>query len=232
LFVNEIASLSPSERFNSVIEGLFSDVQSRLANGWFPEALAERLTIILIWRRLRRMSRRFAAIMARYRAGTLPEAGAEAGSGPARTAAVRPAGAPRVREPSRRLGWVIHAVSWFVWGRHYQMEEMLEVPETAEMVADAPEFGSVLRPMCRMLAVKQPAWLRLPRRPRKPRKRVKKMFPPAPEWVVNRPGAIFKPDGSVWERFGASAMFGKGSWRSLEQAQKHDPPQRIWPPVH
>jgi hypothetical protein len=66
--VNEVARLSPSERFNSLIEGVFSDVQTKLADGFFPEALARRSLIILIWRRMRR---RFADIMARFQAGTL-----------------------------------------------------------------------------------------------------------------------------------------------------------------
>ncbi len=222
-----MASLSPSERFNSLIEGLRSDVRYRLAGGWFPEALAERVPIILLWRRLRRLSRRFHAIMAKYRAGAVPEAV----SATPRAAAARPAGSPRAKKLSQRFGWVIYAVYWFVWGRRYEMEEMLEIPETAVMVGDAPEFGSVFRPMCQMLHVKPPEWLRLARRARKPRPSRAIKHPPAPEWMLKDPQAIHKPDGTVWMRFGGSAMGGKGTWRSLEEAQKYDRPRRIWPPV-
>jgi hypothetical protein len=226
-FVNDTARLSPPERFNSLIEGLFSDVATRAANPWFSLALVELVLIKLIWRRLRRMSRRFAAIMVRFRAGTLPQAGTlpEAGSAPRNPAAAPTAGSPRPHEPWRPLGWVIHAVSWFVWVRHYELEEMLEDPETAAQVAGAPQLGRVLRPLCRMLAVKPPAWLRLPRRAR----RGVVEHPPAPDWLVNEPGAELRADGSVWMRVGASTLWKPGCGQTLEEAQKFDKPVRIWP---
>ena len=184
-----------------------------------PGALVERALIKLIWRRLRRMSRRFAAILARLRAGAPPEAG----RAPRLAAAARAAG-PRPQPPSR-LGWVIHAVSWFVWNRHYELEDMLEDPQTAPLVEAAPELGRVLRPLCRMLAVKPPAWLRLPRRERP---RVEK-FPPAPEWLVNEPGAELRADGTVWMRLGASRHWKPGGGQTLAQALRIDRPVRIWP---
>ena len=214
-------TLSPADRFTRIVEGLFADITTRATNPWFPLAVVELALIKLIWRRLRRMSRRFAAIMAQLRAGTLPEAG----SAPERPAAARPAGSPRSREPWRCFGWVIYAVSWFVWNRHYELEEMLEDPETATQVAAAPQLGSVLRPMCQMLAVKPPAWLRLPRRAR----RVVERFPPAPDWLVNAPGAELRADGTVWMRLGASTHWRPGCGQTLEEAQKFDPPVRIWP---
>jgi hypothetical protein len=231
LFVNDSARLSPPERFNSLIEGLFNDVRTRATNEWFPLLPAQLVLIKLIWRRLRRMSRRFAAILARFRAGTLAQAGPqagtppEAGSAPRSPAAAPTAGSPRPHEPSRRSGWVIHAVSWFVMMRHYELEEMLEDPEMAAQVAGAPQLGSVLRPLCRMLDVKPPAWLRLPRRARPS---VVK-FPPAPDWLVNEPGAELRADGSVWMRLGASNHWRPGFGQTLEEAQKFDPPVRIWP---
>jgi hypothetical protein len=222
------ASNTLTDRFNSLMEGLFTDITTRAANPWFPLAVVELALIKLIWRRLRRMSRRFAAIMAELRAGGLaagrlaagpvPEAGSEA----RRPAAARSSGP---QEPWRCFGWVIHAVSWFVWNRHYELEEMLEDPETAAKVAEAPQLGRVLRPLCRMLAVKPPDWLRLPRRARPP---VVK-FPPAPDWLVNEPGAELRADGSVWMRLGASNHWRPGFGQTLEEAQKFDPPVRIWP---
>jgi hypothetical protein len=103
---------------------------------------------------------------------------------------------------------------------------MLEAPETPPLVTDAPQLGSVLRPMCQMLAVKPPAWLRLPRRPR-PSRAVK--HPPPPDWLVNEPGAILKPDNSVWMRLGASTLWKPGCGQTLEEAQRFDYPRRIWP---
>jgi len=221
-FVNDIARLSPPERFNCLVEGMFSDVATRAANGWFPLLPVELALIKLIWRRLRRMSRRFAAILAQFRAGALVQAGTLP-----EAAAVRPAGSPRPREPWRRFGWVIYAVSWFVWVRHYELEEMLEDPETVALVAAAPQAGSVLRPLCQMLAVKPPDWLRLPLRPR--RRVVKPPPPAAPDWLVNEPGAMLRSDGSVWMRLGASTKWRPGTPETLEEAQKYDPPVKIWP---
>jgi len=239
LFVNDTARLSPPERFNSLIDGLFSDITTRATNVWFPLGLAELALIKLIWRRLRRMSRRFAAIMDHYRAGTLAQVGAQVGaqaapapdSEPPPATADEPApdpaaGSTRPHQPSRRSGWVIHAVSYFVMMRHHELVEMLEDPETPALVAAAPQLGSVLRPLCHMLAVKLPAWLRLPHRARHRGPK----FPPAPDWVVNQPGAILHADGSVWQRWGASTLWRPGDPGTLEQAQKFDRPRRIWPP--
>ncbi len=196
--------------------------------GGFPDVLAERVPIILLWRRLRRLSRRFHAIMAKYRAGAVPEAV----SATPRAAAARPVGSVRAKKLSQRFGWAIYAVSWFVWGRRYEMEEMLEIAETAEMVADAPEFGRVFRPLCQMLHVKPPVWLKLPRRerkPRKPRPSRAVVHPPAPDFILNDPAVIIKPDGTVWKRFGCSTTWLAGCGRTFEEAQKMDRPQKIWP---
>jgi hypothetical protein len=220
LFVNETARLSPPDRFNSLIEGLFGDMTTRAANGSVEWPL-NLVLIKLIWRRLRRMSRRFAAILARLQAGTLVEARRAPGR------AARTAGSWRWVGLSQCSGWVIHAVSWFVMMRHYELEEMLEDPETAALVAEAPQLGSVLRPLCRMLAVTPPAWLKLPRRARAPR--VAKTIPPAPEWLLEGPHKVVRADGSVWMHLGSSTHWKPGDELTLEQARKFDPPIRIWP---
>jgi len=77
-----------------------------------------------------------------------------------------------------------------------------------------------------MMGVRKPAWLRLPRRAR-PRCVV--THPPAPDWLVNEPGAMLRSDGSVWMRMGASTHWRPGHPGTLEEAQKFDPPVRIWP---
>ena len=236
--MTDLTRLSPPERFNSLIEGLFSDVVTKLTHNCAEWPLNKPL-ITLIWRRLHRMSRRFAAILARLHAGALPEATtppapASAPDDPAADPAAdpvsppRPAAAPRPPGPSQRLGWVIHAVSYFVLMRHYELQELLEDPETEALVARAPELGRILRPLCRMLNVKPLPWLALPRRPR-PRRVV--THPPAPEWLKHEPGAICKPDGTIWMRQGASTKWRETDlprW-TLEEAQKFDRPVRIWP---
>ena len=62
LFVTAIIRISPSERFNGLLEALFNDVRTKATNPWFPLALVELAVIKLIWRQLQRMSRRAAAI--------------------------------------------------------------------------------------------------------------------------------------------------------------------------
>jgi hypothetical protein len=60
------------------------------------------------------------------------------------------------------------------------------------------------------------------------RRKVEK-FPPAPDWLVAEPGAILKPDGTVWMRFGASRTWNPKCGHTLEAALKFDPPIKIWP---
>jgi hypothetical protein len=47
---------------------------------------------------------------------------------------------------------------------------MLQDPEARALAEAAPQAGRLFRPLCHMLGLDQPEWLRLPKRPRKPRK--------------------------------------------------------------
>ena len=225
-----IIELPLSDRFSFLIKGLLSDVVAEVPMGWVAKPL-----IKLLWWRLRRMSARFAAIMAQYQAGTLPAPAARRSPAPAAPADAsgppaepRPAARPRPLELPRRVGWVAQKIYGAeVWAG--QLKEMLADPRLPAAVADAPQLGGVLRPMCRMMGVKKPAWLRLPRRPRRARPRRVVTHPPPPDWLVNEPGAMLRADGTVWMRFGASTMWRPGHGETLEEAQKFDPPVRIWP---
>ena len=225
-----IIDIPLTDRFSYLIKGLLTDVVAVVTTGWIPVPLVK-----LLWWRLRRMSTKFTAIMAQYHAGTLPPprparvrpAPADPAANPDPPPAPPPSPAPRSLDLPRRVGWVIqniHGAS--VW--RGELEAILANPKLAADVAAAPQLGSVLRPMCRLMAVKLPPWLRLPRRPRRPRPRGPK-FPPAPDWLVNEPGAILKPDGTVWMRLGASTLWKPGCGQTLEEAQKFDYPRRIWP---
>jgi hypothetical protein len=224
-----IATLSLPDRFTCLIEGLFKDVSAvpSLEWGWVEIPL-----IKLLWRRLRRMSRLFASVLAQYHAGTLPKAGTLPAAGSARrraaparpTAASHPADGPRPQDDARRYGWVLH-ITYAAMLRRFDLIEMLDDPDMPALLATAPQLGRVLRPLCRMLALKLPDMLRLPRRPRR---RVEKN-PPAPDWLVNEPGAELRADGSVWMRLGASTLWRPGCGQTLEEAQKFDRPRRIWP---
>jgi hypothetical protein len=235
--VNDATRLSLPDRFTSLVEGLMNDVQAEVRWAWVPIPL-----IKLFWRRLRRMKARFASIMARFNAGTLPAPGSarrdpapdppaevpspgDASNPPAEPP---PAAGPPPLELPRYPGWVIRTICGTNL-RQFELEDILEDPETPAYVADLPQLGGMLRAMCRMLGVKKPPWLRLPRRPRPPRPSRRRVIPPAPDWAINAPGAILKPDGTVWQRWGASTTWRPGFGVTLEEAQKFDRPRQIWP---
>jgi hypothetical protein len=231
--MNPSATPAPSlpDRFTSLVEGLMSDVAACVVWASLPIPY-----IKLVWRRLRHLKVRFHSILDRYEAGTLPtpaclrEAEAASlrrrqGSGAGRTGTARPPAPLPLIEWTQRFGWVSRSISR-AFLRSWDLEEILEDPEMEPAVEAAPQLGRVLRPLCQMLGVRQPAWLR---RPRRPRRRVPKQHPPAPEWLVNEPGAILRPDGTVWMHLGSSTHWKPGSGRTLEEARKIDPPRRIWP---
>ena len=219
--MTQTASLSLPDRFTDLIERLMNDVEAEVVWGW-----TSILLIKLLWRRFRHMKARFASIMARFRAGTLPKAGTlpTLGSAPRRATTPRPAAAVPPLVLPRRKGWVLETINGTMIPG-YELEKMVEDPELEALVADAPQLGCVLRPLCRMLAVKPPPWLRLPRRERR---RIEKN-PPAPDWLVNEPGAELRADGAVWMRLGASTIWRPGAGQTLAEAQKFDRPRRIWP---
>jgi len=140
----------------------------------------------LIWGRLCGMRRRFIDLAARVQAGTLP-AKRPPRPPPAspRPATPRPAAVPdQPRLPPQSSGWLLrqvpephHVAYW-----RGPLEQFLADPETIAQVAAAPQTGRILRPLCRMLNVVPPEYLRLPPRPR--RKRPPRPKPPlTPEQV-------------------------------------------------
>ena len=114
----------------------------------------------LLYNRLRRLMCHFAAAESAWRSGTLR---ARAAAGRTR----KPSAPPALRLPQNK-SWLLKLLplSTFYFG---PVQALLENPETRALVAAAPRAGRSLRPLCRMLGMAQPAWLRLPPRPRKPR---------------------------------------------------------------
>ena len=191
-----------ANRFDSLIKSLLACATIWVAGGyaWF---FIDLHLISLFWRRMRRLNRRFARIVAAWHAGTLPTA-----AGP-RRARKRPA-APRAPDPLRGHGWVYHNIA-NSFLRAWDLEEMLASdPDLQTLVAEAPRAGGVLRSLCHMLAVKQPAWLRLP-----PRIRAKR--PPKPKRILLRLGA-----GQLWR--GPS-----GIWQREEDVKKFDAKTWVYP---
>ncbi len=112
----------------------------------------------LIWRRVRQLGDRFAKLVERVRAGgfcdELPVSARGASERPEGTEAVWPRRALRASCGSISAGWCIccgrpnsRRAGFLCW--------VLARPEFKELIAAAPlHFGRILRPLCRMLGVR------------------------------------------------------------------------------
>ncbi len=139
---------SLTERFALLIQGVCDAVAARSARHWAATPL-----LVLLWGRLRRMSRRFAALAARFEAGRL--APPRHRPTPSRE---RPAVAPPDPPPSpqprlpRDPGWLVAYMSEVGWAGS-RLRHMLENdPELAALLAAAPQAGRILRPLWAMLS--------------------------------------------------------------------------------
>jgi hypothetical protein len=143
-----------SHRLALILDGL-----CRVAGacGSTDRALAPMM--LLLWARLRRMAARFERLAAQVRSASLPAA-------PAATPRPMPR-APRPR-PARRLprgfAWLIRLAPEAA-GYGGQLQHMLADPEMVALLAAEPKLGRILRPLCRMLAIRPgPELLAPPRR--------------------------------------------------------------------
>src|SRR6516164_7335244 len=111
----------------------------------------------LTWYRIRRLERRFNALVAQWRAGALPGGGERK----PRAAWVFPRG----------RGWVVRLLAP-VTGPHCVGTLCLawEEAEMAALHAAAPQVGRILRPLAHMIGARVPEWLQLPKRVRVRRK--------------------------------------------------------------
>ncbi len=143
-------------RFAAAIGLLCRGLAVSLPQNWGNAALA-----LSAWTRLRRLLARFAALAAAVEAGrfSVPRRKAAASSRP------RPA-ATAVRLPGGS-GWLLRLAPALETrlGRS-QVESLLGDPELGALLAQAPQAGRILRPLCHMLGIEPPTSLRLPRRHR------------------------------------------------------------------
>ena len=130
--------------------------------------------VVRTGQRIRRLERRFNALLARWRAGTLPAVG------------VRDEGTPPLNPLPQGEGDSFHSAggakraAWgFPRGRAWVVRLLAPVtgqqcvgtlclaweePEMAEFYAAAPQLGRILRPLAHMIGAPVPAWLQLPKR--------------------------------------------------------------------
>ncbi len=138
-----------------------------------PSAGAAAPVLGLLWSRLHRLSRRFAAAVARVEAGKLPR------KRPARARAEVAEPRPAYPRLPQGFAWLHRAIPG-AGSAGSQMQHFLAQPETVALLTAAPHLGRHLRPLCRMLGVPPPPLLR----PAEPPARAK---PAAPARRVARP---------------------------------------------
>jgi hypothetical protein len=150
-----------TERFDWVIQRLCDAVAIQSAKWAYITPL-----MVLVWGRLRRMSRRFAALAARMEAGRLkPPRPSVRNPDPGKTRPPRPP-APWPPVPSTP-GWLLHYVQLEAAATANLLRHMLEHdPEMRALLEAAPQLGRILRPLLRMVSpAPLPATLVRPPRP-------------------------------------------------------------------
>jgi hypothetical protein len=150
-----------TERFDLLIRRLCDAVAIQSAKWAYITPL-----MVLVWGRLRRMSRRFAALAARMEAGRLkPPRPSVRNPDPGKTRPPRPP-APWPPVPSTP-GWLLHYVQLEAAATANLLRHMLEHdPEMRALLEAAPQLGRILRPLLRMVSpAPLPATLVRPPRP-------------------------------------------------------------------
>ena len=110
----------------------------------------------LIDDRLARLAKRFNTLALKFEAGTLlPPPKPRARPKPTTPARPRRPGVS-LNLPSRR-GWLVH---WVQLVNQASIERYIADPRMQELAAAAPQAGRILRPLCHMLAIPCPDFLR------------------------------------------------------------------------
>ena len=134
--------------------------------------------LMLVWFRLRNTVARIDRLAARWQQGRLrpPRKCVRGERKP--PPAIHPADALRARRAPQGRGWLIRLHQPMVQLAP-RIELMLADPDIIALCAAAPQAGRLLRPLCRMFAIPEPAYIARPPRPRPPRKpRPRKPAPP------------------------------------------------------
>ena len=141
-----------------IIDGLCRTTATRSAVDRFAGPL-----LLLIFARLRRLADRFASLAARVEAQMI-QAGPLPPPRPSRPAAGATQRTSRKTRLPQSFAWLIRLVPGTA-AYSGQVQALVANPQTAALLAAAPQAGRILRPLCRMLAIPLPDYLRLPRPP-------------------------------------------------------------------
>ncbi|GAA5266417.1 hypothetical protein ACOSOMT5_P2844 [Acidiphilium sp. MT5] len=120
-----------------------------------------------VWHRISALSLRFRSLSCNPRPIRKRKPGAKSQTAP--EPASQPGTAKRREIPGQK-GWLLQTFP----GHHIpyvrgHLIRFLEDPDLSLLHTANPRIGRVLRPMCHMLAIPLPAYLKLPRKPRPPR---------------------------------------------------------------
>ncbi len=85
--------------------------------------------------------------------------------------------------PPTNFAWLLHLFpNSGVAVAHFQLKTLLDEPETQSLIATHPTLARSLRPLCRLVGLKPPACLKLPRKPRTKRAPQPTPQPPRRIW--------------------------------------------------
>ncbi|MBV9653179.1 MAG: hypothetical protein JOZ42_01310 [Acetobacteraceae bacterium] len=167
--VATVPAQSLTERFAFAVELVLRGLSLSIPRS--REVLPVAPLALSTWNRLKRLVARFSALVAAVEAGRFA------------TARRTPAGERKPRQPSpesqtpaqavkvpQAYGWLLTLAPELNTriGRA-QIETLLADPAFLALLAQAPQAGRILRPLCHMLRIALPEPLRLPPRPRRPR---------------------------------------------------------------
>ena len=171
----------PGHRLAAIMAGMAAVVAHHVAGLRAISSALVPMLSLLTWR-LGRIAQRLDRLMLRWQAGTLPRPRPPHAPRPAAEASLR-INVPRINVPPIYVpqghAWLIRLVQPTAQYMP-QLERFLADPQTRALVAAAPQAGRLLRPLCRMLAIVPPDWLRLPARPARPRPLQPAPVQPAP----------------------------------------------------
>ena len=168
--------------------------------------------VVAIHNALSRRIRRFASLVARFRAGRLRQSAPRPRPASAARSPVPgpPTPSPPAPRLSRRRGWLLPLIPNAI-GYASQLSHLIAQPDMAELIAAAPSLGRLLRPLARMLAIDlPPAPQRLPR-PKTPRLNPPRAKPARPNPApVNRALPSRRPSIVIGRKRLPRIVFGPG----------------------
>ncbi len=116
---------------------------------WGGRGLLATALVLLLYRRLGEISRRFGRLAERFRAGRVFQRGPR----PVDAARVTVERAPVERVWPLAFGWLVRMAAYEAAGFGSQLRAILVEPEMVALLEAVPQAGRLLRPLCRMLAI-------------------------------------------------------------------------------